>query len=191
MSLMTKTAVTLAGMTTAAALALAPALPSGADAAPRTQPVASTAKAGDGIEALKFIHADKCADVPRGSGKLGLQLVQWKCGGANTNGSPNQWWRIKSAGNGNSWIMSTKTGKCMNVQRGSKAKGASVIQWHCNKQANTLWKVTKRGGNGGWQAKNVKSGLCLNVRGASKSDGAKLIQWTCDGKNNSRFWRID
>ena len=92
------------------------------------------------------------------------------------------------------------TGKCLNVQGGSRADTAPVIQWTCG----------GAGGNDEWKGEylftrtNTKTHVafdvyrlkarhslkCLDVVGADSADGARLQQYTClaGAANQQETW---
>jgi Ricin-type beta-trefoil lectin domain-like len=65
----------------------------------------------------------------------------------------------------------------LDVEGGSTASGAKVIQWYGNWAGNQRWNVVTRS-DGKQQIVNQKSGMCLTTSGVA---GARLFQYICNG----------
>ncbi|MDT3443340.1 MULTISPECIES: RICIN domain-containing protein [unclassified Pseudofrankia] len=72
---------------------------------------------------------------------------------------------------------SVRSGLTLDVNGGSTAPGAQVIQWSSNGGDNQRWALFLTGNQG--QVVNKKSGLCLNFDGVV---GHTLTQEPCDGR---------
>jgi hypothetical protein len=72
---------------------------------------------------------------------------------------------------------------CMDVNGGTIADGAAVIQWSCNGGANQTWSYDD---TTGLIRSMSDPHYCLDNSG-TYGDGAQLIIWTCTGNNNQRF----
>lgn len=83
-------------------------------------------------------------------------------------------------------ITAKHSGKCLNVDSGSFADGAQVMQWGCQGGNDELW--TLRPYQDAYQVVVKHSGKCLNVSGASTADGGQVIQWPCVGANNELWY---
>lgn len=81
-------------------------------------------------------------------------------------------------------IQSLSSGKCLDVERGSKEEGAAVIQYDCHGGANQQWKLKPRG-EGAYEFVNANSGKCLEAR-----DGSAAAQAAC-GDDSDQLWIIE
>jgi hypothetical protein len=75
----------------------------------------------------------------------------------------------------------------LDVQGGSQANDAPVIEWPVNGGANQKWTFVRVEGRDAYQIRNVNSGKCLTVQGASLSQGAKLVQYACAPASETGF----
>ncbi|WP_035844954.1 RICIN domain-containing protein [Kitasatospora azatica] len=75
----------------------------------------------------------------------------------------------------------------MDVQFGSTAPGAPVIQYHSNNGANQEWLLT-RTSSGAYTIRSAKSGLCLNSA-PNPQTSAQLVQNPCNGTADQQ-WNI-
>ncbi|MFI7293743.1 RICIN domain-containing protein [Streptomyces sp. NPDC050121] len=88
----------------------------------------------DGSYRLSNVNSGKLLDNPGGA-SAGTALDQ----NSDTN-STNQWWKlVPAATGGNHLLVNIKSGLCADVQSGSTADGAKVIQWSANGGANQEW----------------------------------------------------
>ena len=83
-------------------------------------------------------------------------------------------------------FLNMNSGQAMDVNGGSTANGASVIQWPQNGGNNQQWVITDNG-NGYYKITNRNSGLALDVNGGSTTAGATIIQWPWNGGNNQQW----
>jgi endoglucanase len=87
-------------------------------------------------------------------------------------------------------IINRNSNKALDVNGGSTANGAQVIQWPWNGGNNQQWQVIDNGG-GYYRIINRNSGKALDVNGGSTANGANVIQWTWNGGNNQQWQVID
>ncbi len=80
------------------------------------------------------------------------------------------------------------SGKIADVNGGSTANNAKIIQWTDNGGTNQHWEFRDVGG-GYYNIVNRKSGKCMDVTSASTANGARIIQYTC-GTGNNQKWRM-
>ncbi|MER5452268.1 RICIN domain-containing protein [Streptomyces sp. NPDC002764] len=74
-------------------------------------------------------------DVPGGSNSNGTALDQR----SDVNGT-HQWWKlVPAATSGYYRLVNIKSGLCADVQSGSTADGAKIIQWPANGGSNQEW----------------------------------------------------
>ncbi len=85
-------------------------------------------------------------------------------------------------------VIETTNDLCLDVEGGSTANGARVIQWPCHYGSNQLWAMYKVGW-GPYYITNLKSGRCLDIEYGSASAGAKMIQWDCHHLDN-QLWTL-
>ncbi|SHF07267.1 RICIN domain-containing protein [Streptoalloteichus hindustanus] len=81
------------------------------------------------------------------------------------------------------------SGKCLDVEHGSKDNGAPVIQWTCHGGTNQGWFNDKLDDNS-IVFTNLNSGKCLDVLGESKANEARVVQQTCNGRDSQRWFSI-
>jgi hypothetical protein len=87
-------------------------------------------------------------------------------------------------------IINRNSGQPVDVNGGSTANGASIIQWGWNGGANQQWQFVGND-DGTYRILNRNSGKALDVDGGSTTDGAKTIQWDYWGGQNQRWEVID
>jgi hypothetical protein len=100
--------------------------------------------------------------------------------------SDNTHWRIKN----------DHSGKCLNVQGGSTANNARIIQYTCGGASthNDQWRLSKiwtdPDGPDWYWIVNRKSNKCMGVAGASRAEGADMVQMPCgaDAGNTLFTW---
>ncbi|HEV2781584.1 MAG TPA: RICIN domain-containing protein [Actinophytocola sp.] len=127
---------------------------------------------------LWFADSLKCIDNPNYSTVSGTWLDQWSC-----VDQTNELWFLDygfTAGGYDFFrIRNAYSGLCVNIQGGSGADGAPVIQYTCGDYANEYFVF--------WADANVptpfywvqaySSGKVINVTGGDDANGAKLIQY--------------
>jgi hypothetical protein len=87
------------------------------------------------------------------------------------------------------YLTNAHSGLVMDVNGGSTASGAKIIQWSNHNGANQQWTLNRTSGNT-YTAVNVHSGLCLETPGGSSSQGVQLDQGTCNG-SSAQQWAFD
>ena len=79
-----------------------------------------------------------------------------------------------------------KTNKCLDVNGGSTADGATVLEATCSGGTRQRWQL--RAVTGGLvELVNQNSNKCVRVSADSSTDGAQLVQWTCSSLASQRF----
>ncbi|WP_078852205.1 RICIN domain-containing protein [Streptomyces sp. NRRL B-3229] len=78
------------------------------------------------------------------------------------------------------------SGKNAQVDSGSQADAADVVQKTASGDPSQLWQAVA-GGDGSFSLVNINSGKCLDVKGASTAAEAHVIQWPCTGGSNQRW----
>ncbi|WP_197034556.1 RICIN domain-containing protein [Glycomyces sp. NRRL B-16210] len=108
----------------------------------------------------------------------GLERIRYGWGDGEDDGS----------GNGGTFteVVNRGSGKCLDVQDGSTANGAGIIQWDCWGGSNQRWEL-QDAGSGFYRIVSQASGRCLDVDGASTANGAKAIQWACNSGANQQW----
>lgn len=87
-------------------------------------------------------------------------------------------------------IVNRNSGKVADVNGGSTANGAQVIQYTWGGGNNQQWQIIDNGG-GYFRIINRNSGKAMDVSGASTANGANVIQYTWNGGNNQQWQIID
>lgn len=130
--------------------------------------------------------SSKCLDVADASNADGANIQQWAChGGANQrfkfNGTATG-----ALANGRYKLVSSNSGKCVDVTAASTADGANIQQYACNGTNAQAFNVTSTGGDV-YKLINVNSGKAVDVVGSSAQDGANIQQWSDNGSEAQRF----
>jgi hypothetical protein len=86
-------------------------------------------------------------------------------------------------------IINRNSGKLLDVDNGSTADGANVLQWSDNGGSNQRWVITNT--SNGYTIKCVKSGKLLDVDNGSTANGANVLQWFDNGGSNQRWNIVD
>lgn len=91
----------------------------------------------------------------------------------------------------------TANGLCLDIEGGSVANGAAVLQWPCKNPAvqpdagnqffrfefigamDWLWGPAGFSSRSAWVIRALNSNKCLDVEGANSTPGTRVIQWTC------------
>ena len=73
------------------------------------------------------------------------------------------------------------SGRCLDVDNGSTAAGATVLIWDCHTAANQLW-TTWAGGE-----IRVFGDKCLDAYNQGTANGTRVITWPCNGQNNQKW----
>ncbi|MEW9527515.1 RICIN domain-containing protein [Microbispora sp. NPDC049125] len=79
------------------------------------------------------------------------------------------------------------TNKCLDIQAGSPANSANLIQYDCTGAANQKFRLVRVSGNDFEIRPTHVTGKCLDIQGGSTSEGARVIQYDCSGSSNQRF----
>ncbi|MGW6598557.1 RICIN domain-containing protein [Streptomyces sp. NPDC055036] len=74
-------------------------------------------------------------------------------------------------------LVNRSSGKCLEVEAGSTANGANVLQWACHSGARQRWRVEDLGDDTS-RLVNAASGKVLDTAACSVADGADLRQWS-------------
>ncbi|CAL9630687.1 hypothetical protein SUDANB108_06093 [Streptomyces sp. enrichment culture] len=78
-------------------------------------------------------------------------------------------------------LRGTASGRCVDVDNGSTAAGATVLLWDCHTAANQLW-TTWAGGE-----VRVFGDKCLDAYEQGTTNGTRVITWPCNGQNNQKW----
>ncbi|MDH6455885.1 MULTISPECIES: RICIN domain-containing protein [unclassified Streptomyces] len=90
----------------------------------------------DGSFRLRARHSGRVLDSS-GDSAQGAQLIQW-----HDAGSDNQWWRLVDAGGGFHRVVNVRNSSwCVDVDGGSTADGARVIQQAVGSGTNQEWQI--------------------------------------------------
>jgi hypothetical protein len=85
-------------------------------------------------------------------------------------------------------FLNVNSGQALDVNGGSTANGAGIIQWPQNGGNNQQWVIAANGG-GYYKVTNRNSGQSLDVNMSSTANGAGIIQWPWNGGNNQQ-WQL-
>jgi cytochrome c len=92
--------------------------------------------------------------------------------------------------------------KCLDIEYGSQADKARLVQWTCNNENNQninhlKLNITTGGqqyelkvmhsNSGIYRIRSVLTGKCLDIEGASMRDRAKVVLWECHEGANQKF----
>lgn len=102
-------------------------------------------------------------------------------------GNTNQEWKFTRQTDGSYELVNVQSGLCADVEGGSTAEGAKVIQWACSGGSNQHWTVSRQA-NGTYTVASVKSRMLLTT--ASTSDGSLVTQQP-DTNSPLQHWKID
>ncbi|MFC0433806.1 RICIN domain-containing protein [Kutzneria buriramensis] len=82
-------------------------------------------------------------------------------------------------------VVRTFADKCLDVQGGSAADGAQIIQYSCTDRYNQKFQIAP----GVSEPSEIRTyaDKCLDVQGGSAADGAQIIQYSCTGRYNQKF----
>jgi len=86
-------------------------------------------------------------------------------------------------------VVNQNSGKCMDLDGGSQADGAPIIQWACHGGVNQQWRPMLRG-RGFFEVAVAQSGKCLAVKDASLDNGADIVQMPCGGYKGNQLWYL-
>ncbi len=81
------------------------------------------------------------------------------------------------------------SGLAVDVNGGSTANNATVIQWPYHASSNQLWNFIPTS-SGYYQIRNAYSALDVNVSAASKASGATVVQWPFSTQGNDQWMPI-
>jgi hypothetical protein len=85
-------------------------------------------------------------------------------------------------------LVNRNSGRVADVNGGSTADGAQIIQWQYNGGNNQQWQLVHHT-EGFYRIVNRNSGKTLDVNGGSLSSGANVIQWPWNSGRNQQ-WEI-
>jgi len=88
-------------------------------------------------------------------------------------------------------IVSLANGAALEVDKGSKEKGAPIRAAEWSGAASQNWRLAPLVAQdaGTFEIVSVATGKCLTVENGSADDGVRLVQWDWEGKANQK-WRL-
>ncbi|MFJ5223580.1 family 43 glycosylhydrolase [Streptomyces sp. NPDC088400] len=139
----------------------------------------------DGAESWIVYHANDAAGDGCDNGRTTrAQKFTWNADGTPNLGSPVALGTTLAGPAGESaatptayTLVNRNSGKCLEVEGGSGADGANVLQWTCDGGTHQRWRVDDLG-NDTSRLVNVASGKVLDTADCSVADGADLRQWS-------------
>ncbi len=87
---------------------------------------------------------------------------------------------------GNFKLVTSASGKCLDVNGARTADGTNIQEWTCNGTGAQSFQIQDLGG-GLVRLVNVNSGKCVDVAGAGTADGTNIQLFTCNGGANQTF----
>ncbi|RDG36152.1 family 43 glycosylhydrolase [Streptomyces corynorhini] len=137
----------------------------------------------DGTENWIVYHANNSASGGCDNGRTTrAQKFTWNADGTPDLGTPLALGTTRPGPSGESaatptgyTLVNRDSGKCLEVEGGSAADGAHVIQWSCDGGTNQRWRVEDLG-NDTSRLVNAASGKVLDTADCSVVDGAELRQ---------------
>ena len=114
----------------------------------------------------------------------GAIVQQW-----DYNGTPNQHWEFRDAGDDYVWLCNQESGKALDVHRSDiYSNAARVQQWDYNGTPNQQWQRINVGDGWFW-LRNRESGKSLDVHVFDITmNGTRIQQWDYNGTWN-QMWR--
>jgi len=76
------------------------------------------------------------------------------------------------------------SGRCLDVDNGSTASGATTLIWDCHTAANQSWTTWANG------EIRVFGDKCLDAFNQGTTNGTRVVTWPCNGQNNQR-WTVN
>jgi putative hemolysin len=83
-------------------------------------------------------------------------------------------------------IVNRNSGKCLDVNGGSTADGANILQWTCNGGTNQKWRIADRADDTS-RLVNVATGKVADVAECASADGTDIRQWSWLNNNCQKF----
>jgi hypothetical protein len=80
-------------------------------------------------------------------------------------------------------LVSTASGRCLDVKGNSSTPGAALQIWDCNGQANQAFEFTSAG-----ELRTMNGTRCVDASGNQTSASTPVIIWSCNGQANQQ-WR--
>jgi len=132
-------------------------------------------------------HSTKCLTSVSTGGANGSTFEQWGC----TGNEQTQAFTLEHLSGRKYQIVSTSSGRCLEVRGGSKADGAVIDQRDCNRSKKQSWKLGDVGG-GLTTVVSSATGKCLDVTGGPQAieDGVPIEQWSCVPGATNQAWRV-
>lgn len=103
-----------------------------------------------------------------------------KVQGQSPGVDPNKWYNI----------IAKHSGQCLDVQFGSRADGAKLIQYYCHFGDNQTFRFEPRG-DGYYRIITGNAGKCVDQANATLTPGGYFMQYFCHDGQNQQFQLID
>jgi len=87
-------------------------------------------------------------------------------------------------------IQSLASGKCLDLERGSKEDGPVVIQFDCHAGMNQRWSTVQSSG-GGYRIVSALSGKCIGIDRLGPKQSGVIVQSTCGSGASEQLWSLD
>jgi hypothetical protein len=86
-------------------------------------------------------------------------------------------------------VQSLSSGKCLDLEAGSKADGPVVIQYECHGGPNQQWSIEETSG-GGYRIVSHLSGKCVGIDRTFSGNSAPLLQSPCGSGATEQLWPL-
>ena len=83
-------------------------------------------------------------------------------------------------------LVSTTSGKAIDIPKGTHEHGERLVQWEKNKRFNQRWRWEQHGN--GYLLISVLTGQAIDIAGEKKNPESKVVQWDRTGGSN-QIWR--
>jgi Ricin-type beta-trefoil lectin domain-like/Trypsin len=134
-----------------------------------------TTRVNPGVYQIVNVLSNKLMGVDHEYPFDGAQIQQYE-----DNGSPDHFWSVEDAGDGNSKIRNIASDLVLGVDKMSTADSALIKQAHDNGTSDHAWQFFDAGG-GQLQIVNFNSQLMLGVSGMSPDNSANIVQFHDNG----------
>ena len=129
-------------------------------------------------------HSNKCANLEIGELGAGMHngvsVIQYECPPTNSEWT-NNYWKFEHKGNGEYFLRSEYSNKCISTIPGESWNGADILQSTCSTNAeDTLWSLEPIGNS--YRIRQISTDKCLSLDTANGGmENLENIQlWECD-----------
>ncbi|MGW7594734.1 RICIN domain-containing protein, partial [Streptomyces rubiginosohelvolus] len=80
-------------------------------------------------------------------------------------------------------LVSSASGRCLDVKGNAGTLGTALDIWDCNDQVNQVFEFTSAG-----ELRTMSGTRCVDARDSQTAPGTPVIIWSCDGRS-TQMWR--